>query len=290
MAKSMILISGATGATGGATARQLLKEGHAIRVLAHREDDRSKFLQDLGAEVVYGDLLDIHAVTAAFGGVRAALFIGSPLRPEMVKTSAIFGLVAKEAGVEIVVSMSMLPSRRDTTSPVLMEHWLSERVLDFAGIPVTHLRAGIFSEWLFYVSHLIRQGRFVMPWPAEARHAPVATEDLGRLIAAILTKPAGHAGRTYTPVGPVLYSYREIGDVLGRALGKNLKYEQLPVDEFAPLLGMGDNGHFKGHCKAVVTDLQNGIFEVTNDLIGELTGTHAMNIEEFITKHKAAFV
>ncbi len=126
--------------------------------------------------------------------------------------------------------------------------------------------------------------------PAEARHAPVATEDLGRLIAGILTKPAGHAGRIYTPVGPVLYSYREIGDVLGRVLGKNLKYEQLPVDEFAPLLGMGDNGHFKGHCKAIVTDLQNGIFEVTNGLIGELTGTHAMNIEEFITKHRSAFV
>ena len=150
-------------------------------------------------------------VSAGFGGVRAALFVGSPLRPEMVMASAIFGLVAKEAGVEIVVSMSMLPSRRDTKSPVLMEHWLWERVLDFAGIPVTHLRAGLFSEWLFYVSRLIRQGRFVMPWPTEARHAPVA-EDLGRLIAAILTKPAGHAGRTYTPVGPVLYSYREIGD------------------------------------------------------------------------------
>ena len=87
-----------------------------------------------------------------------------------------------------------------------------------------------------------------------------------------------------------MYSYREVGHVLGRVLGKNLRYEQLPVDEFAPLLGMGDNDHFKGHCKATVTDLQNGIFEVTNGLIGELTGTHAMNIEEFITKHKAAFV
>jgi hypothetical protein len=40
----------------------------------------------------------------------------------------------------------------------------------------------------------------------------------------------------------------------------------------------------------VVTDLQNGIFEVTNGLIGELTGTHGVNIEEFITKHRAAFV
>src|SRR5260370_18151176 len=114
----------------------------------------------------------------------------------MVKTSAIFGLVANEAGVEIVVSMSMLPSRRDTKSPVLMEHWLSERVLDFAGIPVTHLRAGLFSEWLFYASHLIRQGRFVMPWPAEARHAPDAVDDLARLIPAILTNPPRHAART----------------------------------------------------------------------------------------------
>jgi uncharacterized protein YbjT (DUF2867 family) len=283
-------VTGATGATGGYAVERLLERGHAVRALAHREDDRSKLLQDLGAEVVYGDLLDIHAVTAAFGGVRAAYFVGDPLRPETVKASAIFGLVAKEAGVEIVVHMSMLPSRRDTKSPVAMDHWLSERVLDFAGIPVTHLRAGIFSEWLFYVSHLIRQGRFVMPWPAEARYAPVAAEDLGRLIAEIMTKPAGHAGSTYTPVGPVLYSYREIGDVLGRALGKNLKYEQLPVDEFAPLLGMGDNDHFKGHCKETVADLQNGIHEVTNGLIGELTGRHAMNIEDFITKHKAAFV
>src|SRR5258708_17068413 len=102
MAKSLILISGATGSTGGTTARQLLKGGHPIRALAHREDDRSKLLQDLGAEVVYGDLLDIHAVPAAFAGVRAALFVGSPLRPEMVNTRAIFSLVAKEARVAVV--------------------------------------------------------------------------------------------------------------------------------------------------------------------------------------------
>src|SRR5258708_14073512 len=95
MAKSLILISGATGSTGGATARQLLKEGHPIRALAHREDDRSKLLQDLGAEIVYGDLLDIRAVTAAFGGVRAPLFVVSPLPPQMVKTSASFVLFPK---------------------------------------------------------------------------------------------------------------------------------------------------------------------------------------------------
>src|SRR5258708_33227010 len=98
----------------------------------------------------------------------------------------------------------MAPWRRVRKRLGLIDDWLSERVVDFAGIPVTHRRAGIFSEWLFCVSPLIRQGRFVMPWPAEARHAPVATEDLGRLIAESLTKPARPAGSPYTPAGPVV--------------------------------------------------------------------------------------
>jgi hypothetical protein len=51
-----------------------------VRALAHREDDRSKLLQDLGAEVVYGDLLDIHAVTAAFAPLTSSETRSGPRR------------------------------------------------------------------------------------------------------------------------------------------------------------------------------------------------------------------
>jgi uncharacterized protein YbjT (DUF2867 family) len=40
---------------------RLLERGHAVRALAHREEDRSKRLQELGAEVVIGDLLSTPA-------------------------------------------------------------------------------------------------------------------------------------------------------------------------------------------------------------------------------------
>ena len=57
MAQKQFLVTGATGSTGGYAVERLLERGHAVRALAHREDDRSKRLQELGAEVVIGDLL-----------------------------------------------------------------------------------------------------------------------------------------------------------------------------------------------------------------------------------------
>jgi uncharacterized protein YbjT (DUF2867 family) len=74
MAQTKFLITGATGATGGGAARQLLEKQHAVRALAHRADDRSKQLQDIGVEVVFGDLLDFDAVRAAVIGVQRAYF------------------------------------------------------------------------------------------------------------------------------------------------------------------------------------------------------------------------
>ena len=62
MAQNRFLVTGATGDTGGYTVEQLLERGHAVRALAHREDDRSKLLQELGAEVVIGDLFKLNDV------------------------------------------------------------------------------------------------------------------------------------------------------------------------------------------------------------------------------------
>src|ERR1700731_3341402 len=62
MTQTKFLITGATGDTGGYTVRQLLEKNHAVRVLAHRPDQRSEQLQKFGAEVVLGDLLDFDSV------------------------------------------------------------------------------------------------------------------------------------------------------------------------------------------------------------------------------------
>jgi nucleoside-diphosphate-sugar epimerase len=65
MAQKKFLVTGATGDTGGYTVEQLVERGHAVRALAHREDDRSKRLEKMGAEVVIGDFLKFNDLRAA---------------------------------------------------------------------------------------------------------------------------------------------------------------------------------------------------------------------------------
>jgi len=88
MAQQKFLVTGATGDTGGYTVEQLLERGHAVRALAHREDDRSKRLEKMGAEVVIGDFLKFNDVRAAMRGVRGAYFC-YPIRPGILRRQPI---------------------------------------------------------------------------------------------------------------------------------------------------------------------------------------------------------
>ena len=89
MSQGTVLVTGATGDTGGATVEQLLARGRHVRALAHREDARAKRLQGLGAEVVFGDFLNLDDVRAALQGVAGAYFC-YPIRPGIIQATAFF--------------------------------------------------------------------------------------------------------------------------------------------------------------------------------------------------------
>src|SRR6266699_5995934 len=118
--KNRFLGTGATGDTGGYTVERLLERGHAVRALAHREDDRSKRLEKMGAEVVIGDFLKFNDVRAAMREVRGAYFC-YPIRPGILQATAYFAQAAKEAGLECVVNMSQKPAREDAKSQAMCD-------------------------------------------------------------------------------------------------------------------------------------------------------------------------
>jgi hypothetical protein len=70
----LFLITGATGNTGAPTVEILRAAGRRVRAFVHTRDARSRYLEDLGAEVVDGDLQDFDAVSSAMVGVTAAYF------------------------------------------------------------------------------------------------------------------------------------------------------------------------------------------------------------------------
>jgi NAD(P)H dehydrogenase (quinone) len=294
MIQGKVLVTGATGDTGRATIDELLARGHQVRALAHGQDDRSKKLQERGVEVVFGDLLDFGQVRAALDGVQRAYFV-YPIRPGILQATAYFAQAAKEAGVDGIVNMSQKSAREDAKSHAATDHWLSERVFDWSGLTVAHIRPTYFAEWLLYLAPMIKAGLLHVPF-GTGKHAPIAALDQGRVIVGILEEPAPHKGGIYPLFGPVEYTYQETARVLSRVLGKNVQYKQIDFDEFSKTLQASgksagrENSFLFQHLKEVAIDHQNGIFEGTNDLVEKLGGRPPMTLEEFIEKHRVAFV
>jgi NAD(P)H dehydrogenase (quinone) len=312
MNTAKILITGATGDTGGYAIDQLLQKGRPVRALVHRPDDRSQRLEDKGVEVVAGDYLDLDAMRAAVKGVRRAYFV-YPIRPGIIQATAYFAQAAKDAGVETIVNMSQISAREDAKSHAARDHWVAERVFDWSGIAVTHLRPTFFAEWLLHAG--IDRGMRTLAWPlGTGKHAPVAAEDQARVIVGILENPAPHRAKVYPLFGPKEYTPAEIAQVAARVLGKDVRYKQVTVEEWQRNAASGrplvpgqvsartmygeleklQRGELKEsfilqHIREVAADHQAGVFAGTNDLIETIGGRPPMSLEAFIEKHRKAF-
>ena len=194
MIQGKVLVTGATGDTGRATVDELLARGHRVRALAHGQDERSKRLQERGVEVVYGDLLDFGQVKAALTGVQRAYFV-YPIRPGILQATAYFAQAAKEAAVDGIVNMSQISAREEAKSHAATDHWLAERVFDWSGVTVAHIRPTYFAEWLLYLAPMIKAGLLHVPF-GTGKHAPIAAEDQARVIVGILKDPRRTTARS----------------------------------------------------------------------------------------------
>jgi NAD(P)H dehydrogenase (quinone) len=289
--KQMILITGAAGFTGRVVTETLRKQGLPVRALVQRDDERAEKLRSTGAEVVVGNLLDLNDMRRALDGITAAYFV-YPIQPNLLDATAFFAQAAKEAEVGAIVNMSQISARREAHSHAAINHWMGERVFDWSGVPVTHLRPTFFAQWLLYPHTLapIRdEGRIRLPF-GSVKHAPIAAEDQGRLISTILANPPAHAGKTYPLYGPVDMDYFEIAAAVSEVLGRKIIYEPIEMEQFQRILEQTGVPPFKvQHLMAVAVDFRNGIFSGTDKLIETITGVAPMTVQEFVTLHRDAF-
>jgi uncharacterized protein YbjT (DUF2867 family) len=287
MEKPKILITGATGSTGAPSVEILLKKGFEVRALVHKEDARSARLKELGAEIFVGDMQNLDDVRLAWKGAKRGYFC-YPLSPDLLDVTVIFAQAAKEAGAEFIVNMSQKQVSSTSKSPATIRHFLSEEVFKWTGIPTTDLRPTFFAEWFLYVSNQIKAGKLQMSFPGDAKHAPVAGEDLARTVGSILANPDQHVGKIYQLFGPEMLSYTEIAKIISKILGKDILYEQVSVQEMSDSIGLGSYDHFKNH---VANTQSDNIFGTPNfnNTIEEITGMRPMTFADFIEKNRPAF-
>jgi NAD(P)H dehydrogenase (quinone) len=290
MTDPLYLISGATGTTGRAAVTALRHAGKHVRALVHKEDARAEALREQGAETVVGELLDLDQVRAAMEGAKGAYFV-YPFKPGLIDAAAFFAQAAIEAGVESIVNMSQKSARREAKSEAARDHWITEQVFDWSGVPTTHIRPTFFAEWLLYPMDgwNVKGGVIEFPF-ADGRHAPIAGEDQGRVIAALLQDPKPHSGKVYPLYGPVELNHHEIAEKLTNTLGRPFVYRPLTIPEFrARMENSGRIPRFVQHIVSVAQDYQDGIFAGSNNVVEDLTGRRPLTVEQFADINRARF-
>jgi len=137
-----ILVTGASGNIGRQVVEQLVKRGADVRALV-RDPAKTKFPAEV--TVVQGDLLDPDSLRSAFSGV-STLFLLNAVVPDEFTQALIALNLAKEAGIERIVYLSVIHSDVYVNVPHFAGKFGVERMLEHMGFSATILRPAYFMD------------------------------------------------------------------------------------------------------------------------------------------------
>lgn len=246
---SAVLVTGATGQQGGATARALLAAGVAVRALVRdATTERATAVEALGAELVVGDLRDRDSVLAAARGARAVFSVQMPplsadgidFDGELAQATTLIE-AARTAGVPQFVQTTVSGAGRDFTGlgPQLTSYYgtksaIEERVRAAGFTHWTVLRPATFMEnFLPSAAYLFPRGvagGLVTVMKPSTVLSLVAVDDIGVAAAAAVAEPERFHRVTLELAGD-LRTMAEIAATLSRALGVHLPAPDLTEQE-----------------------------------------------------------
>lgn len=289
MSKPRILVLTAAGKTGMPVALQLLEEGYPVTAFVHQADQRSEHLKAQGADIVVGSLTDITDMRTAMAGAQRAYFC-FPNEAGYLKAAAMFTVVAAEQQVEVVVAMSQWLANPNHPSINTREVWLADRLFALLpGTAVTFINPGFFADNDMQALPFAAQfGLLSMPY-GSGLNAPPSNEDMARVVAEILARPEGHAGKTYRPTGPKLLSPQEIAAILGKVFGRKITYRNTPVRMLSRFLRDRLSLYNVAVIEQYAIDYQKNAFGVNapTDVVRRITGREPEDFETIVRRYAA---
>ncbi len=174
-----ILVTGATGTVGRQVIEQLTKRGADVRALVR---DPAKANLPAGVTVVHGDLLDVDSLRGAFSGVSTLFLLNAVASDEF--TQALIALnLAREAGVERIVYLSVIHSDLYVNVPHFAGKFAVERMIEKMGFNATILRPAYFMNNDLTIKDVVT-GYGVYPMPIGSKGlAMIDARDIGEIAA-----------------------------------------------------------------------------------------------------------
>ena len=237
----MYIVTGATGQTGSVVAKTLLEKGVPVRVIV-RSEEKGKPWKDLGAEVAIADVRDTDALTAALEGGTVLYLMNPPdyqsedLIVAGAKVIDAFQKAIENSTLEKIVILSSVAAHLPSgTGPIVSLHRL-EDAFNNSPIPVTFVRPVSFMEnWNTVLEAVKTEG--VLPsmhLPLDAKFPQIATEEIGRVIAASMLEKT--EGIEIKELSGIEYSPNDVAEAFAKVLGKPVSAVPVREDQWTEIL------------------------------------------------------
>lgn len=287
----MILVIGGTGTIGGELIRLLAGAGAGagveFAVLARNEEKAGK-LQDQGFRAVRGDLTDPGSLVGAMAGADTVFLLSPSVRDQGdLQIGAIDA--ARTAGVGRIVKLSAIGAAPDAPYLLGREHARAEQYLLASGLDHTILRPGSFMQNMLLTAESIRSRGEFYGSSGSGRIAMIDARDIAAVAFAVLTG-RGHEGRTYALSGPEALSNDEAAAILGQALGRAIRYRDIPGPQLREGMVQGGMPEWLADDLVVLEGIfaEGGGAEITGD-VEEITGRAPRTFAAFVREYRTAF-
>ncbi len=265
--KKVIAVTGATGAQGGGLVRAILadRSGNFLARAVTRKtgSEKSLALAKLGVDVVEGDADDPSSLDRAFAGAYGVFCVTNfwehfSADRESAQAAAM-ARASRKAGVQHAIWSTLEDTRQrlplhDDRLPTLhgkykVPHFDSkgstDRVFAEDGPPTTYLLASFYWENFLHFGMGPRAGaggELALNLPLGGTKLPgIAVEDIGKCAYGLFRRGTGTVGQRVGIAGEVL-SGPEMAAKMGRAIGRNISFNDVPFDVYRGLGFPGAEG------------------------------------------------
>lgn len=217
---SNILVTGASGNVGKYVAKHLIMSGASVTVAGTRIDNLEKTFSNT-AKIVKLDFTDKSTFSKALENVDR-IFIMRP--PHLGKAEDLYPFIdflKERKEIKMITFLSLIGIEHNPIPP----HYKIEKYIENTKIPYCHIRPSFFMQNISEIhSFEIKKFNKIIIPVKKALTSFIDAEDIGELIAKVLSEPKKHTDTSYSLTGPEALDYYEVAEILSKKLGRKIKY------------------------------------------------------------------
>ena len=283
-AKLKVLVTGATGNTGSFLVPALLRESIDVRIFV-KDGAKAKPLQDLGAEVIIGDLDTPETILPAVINVDKIYLLTWNGKTQLQQAENVLK-AAKEAGNPHIIRHSMWGPEN---SRIIKQGLKIEQMIKSSGLPWTLLKPTFYMQNTMMAAQTISSDGVIYWDMKDGILGMIDVRDIADAALTVIVNE-GHEGKSYILTGPEAISFNDIAKIFSKVLDKEVKYVNVPGDaSFQAMTGMGlPEWIAKGYVELSEGFSENFANSTTKN-VEILTGHPARSFEQFATDFVQVF-